>query len=130
MPGGKLRQKRREMEPQDVPWLIQQGAPAELWLRLRPETLPAEVYNLTGYAANWEIWNPRRTVKYAEVAVDFPDRLDGQVRGRLTAAQTLLIPVKSGKAVHDLHLFPPVGDDFYPIKGSAVAELRVSREAP
>jgi hypothetical protein len=118
------------MEPQDVPWLMQQAAPAQLWLRLRPETLPNDVYDFTGYTANWEIWNPRRTVKFAEVAVDFPNRLDGQVRGRLTAAQTLLIPVKSGKAVHDLHLFPPVGDDFYAIKGSAVAAFRVSREAP
>lgn len=118
------------MEPQDVPWTVQQGAPGELWLRLRPETDPTDTYDLTGYTANWEVWNPRRTVKFAEVTVDFPDRADGQVRGRLTAAQTLLLPVKTGKAVHDLHLFPPVGDDFYAIKGSAVAALRVSREAP
>ena len=118
------------MEPQEVPWLIQQGVPAEMWLRLRPKTDPTDVYNLTGYTANWEIWNPRRTVKYAEVTVDFPDRTDGQVRGRLTGEQTMLIPVKTGKAVHDLHLFPPVGDDFYPIKGSAMAERRVSLEAP
>lgn len=118
------------MEPQDLPWTMQQNAPAEMWLRLRPETLPTDVYDLTGYTANWEIWNTRRTVKYAEVTVDFPDRLDGQVRGRLTAEQTMAIPTKSGKAVHDLHLFPSVGDDFYVIKGSAVAAFRVSREAP
>lgn len=118
------------MEPQDVPWLMQQAAPAELWLRWRSEGQPSYTYDLTGYTANWEIWNPRRTVKLAEVTVDFPDRVGGQIRGRLTAAQTMAIPVKSGKAVHDLHMFPPVGDDFYLIKGGAVAAFRVSREAP
>lgn len=118
------------MIPQDVPFEIQQGAPAELHLRLRYDTAPNAPIPLTGYTANWEVWNPRRTVKYAEVAVDFPNRNDGQVRGRLTGTQTLAIPVKTGKAVHDLHLFPPVGDDFYAVKGAAVAERRVSLEAP
>jgi hypothetical protein len=116
--------------PQDVPFEIQQGAPAELHLRLRYEASPFGPIPLTGYTANWEIWNPRRTVKYAEVTVDFPDRADGQVRGRLTGAQTLAIPVKTDKSVHDLHLFPPVGDSFYAVKGAAVAERRVSLEAP
>lgn len=118
------------MEPQDVPWVVQQGAPGELWLRLRPESDPADVYDLTGYTANWEVWDRRRTVKFVEVTVDFPDRTDGQVRGRMTAEQTLVIPTKAGKAVHDLHLFPPVGDDFYMIKGSSMAAFRVSRERP
>jgi len=117
--------------PETYAFPIEQGAPAELHLRLRSEELEGNPpVPLTGYSANWEIWDPRRRKKYAEVAVDWPDRLDGQVRGRLTAQQTLVIPIKAGKAIHDLHLFPPVGDSFYLIKGAVVAEVRVSRDAP
>lgn len=116
------------MQPRDQAFDIQQGAPAQLWLRLKyADGTPVP---LIGYTANWEVWDPRRRRKFAEVAVDFPNRLDGQVRGRLTAEQTLAIPTRAGRAVHDLHLFPPTGDSFYPIKGAAVADLRVSTEEP
>jgi hypothetical protein len=115
------------MEPVSIPFPIQQGAPASLHLRWRKSDGPVV---LTGYTANWEIWDPKRRIKYAEVAVEWPNRNDGQIRGRLTAEQTLAIPTRAGKAVHDLHLFPPSGDSFYLVHGSAVATPRVSHGAP
>lgn len=118
------------MTPETLPFEIQQGAPAELHLRLKSEVAPQAPISLTGYGANWEIWDPKRRRKYAEIAVDWPDREDGQIRGRLTPEQTLAIPTRTGRAVHDLHLFPPVGDSFYVVAGGAVAVTRVSRDEP
>lgn len=118
------------MTPETLPFEVQQGAPAELHLRLKSEVEPNDPIDLTGYRANWEIWDPKRRRKYAEIAVDWPDRADGQIRGRLTPEQTLTIPTRAGRAVHDLHLFPPVGDSFYVVAGGAVAVTRVSRDEP
>lgn len=115
------------MEPLDLTFPIQQGAPAQLWLRMKQNGASVP---LVGYTANWEIWDSKRHTKYAEVSVDFPNRTDGQIRGRLTGVQTKTIPTRAGRAVHDLHLFPPVGDDFYLVKGAAVADPRVSLDAP
>jgi hypothetical protein len=117
--------------PETLPFEIQQGAPAELHLRLKSKELAGNPpIPLIGYGANWEIWDPKRRRKFAEVAVDWPNRADGQIRGRLTAEQTLAIPTRAGRAVHDLHLFPPGADSYYVVEGGAVAVTRVSRDAP
>lgn len=45
--------------PETLSFSIQQGAPAELHLRLKSEELEGNpAINLTGYGANWEIWTP------------------------------------------------------------------------
>jgi len=116
--------------PETLDWEIQQGAPAELHLRLKSKVAPQLPIDLTGYRANWEIWDPRRRRQFVEVVVDWPDREDGQIRGSISAADTLLLPTRAGRAVHDLHLFPPVGKSFYLIKGAGVAVARVSWDEP
>lgn len=119
------------VNPEELNWDdIQQGAPSSKHLQLCSENESEDPVDLTGYEANWEIWDTRRRKKFAEVTVDFPNRINGEIRGRLTAADTLLLPIKLGKAVHDLHLFPPVGDSYYLIYGAAVAAVRVSRDEP
>jgi hypothetical protein len=48
--------------------------------------------DLTGWTAAAQIWDKGRTVKYADFAVTYTDRVEGLIKISLTDAQTTTLP--------------------------------------
>ena len=51
-------------------------------------TADGSVWDITGYTFIAQVWNTKRTVKYADFAVDYADRANGKINFKLTPAQT------------------------------------------
>tara|TARA_S200002703_G_scaffold1101_1_gene1885 strand:- start:162 stop:500 length:339 start_codon:yes stop_codon:yes gene_type:complete len=51
-----------------------------------------DAINITGYTVAAQVWDQNRTKKYADFAITYTDRVNGQVSIALTDAQTSVLP--------------------------------------
>lgn len=70
--------------------------------------------DLTGWTAAAQAWNKNRTVKHADFAVAYTDRLTGQITISLTDAQTEILP---NEAYYDVLLTDTGGSKEYYLEG-------------
>lgn len=71
--------------------------------------------NLTGWTVAAQIWNRQRTKKYADFAVEYVSRINGQVRLSLNDETTTAIPEN---ASYDVLLINPNGLREYYLEGT------------
>ena len=93
-------------------WTVQKAIPGRL--RLRHKHADGSPVDFTGYTAEAEVWNQKRTVKYSQCTVEFEDRANGTVLITLPEADTL---TTRRLPYFDLRLVPPVGDDIFSVRG-------------
>lgn len=91
-------------------------------LRLKADGQPL---NATGYQLVAQVWDRRRTTKYADLAIEWIDRSTGLFELVLQYPATTAV-VKDG--VWDLLVIQPNGDRYYWLEG--VAWLDVGHSAP
>ena len=65
---------------------LQRRADYSVLLQFKDST--GTVINLTGYTAYAQVWNEGRTTKYADFAIAYTDRINGQITISLTDTQT------------------------------------------
>jgi hypothetical protein len=65
---------------------LQRRADYSVLLQFKDST--GTVINLTGYTAYAQVWNEGRTTKYADFAVAYTNRTNGQITISLTDTQT------------------------------------------
>jgi hypothetical protein len=70
--------------------------------------------DLTGWTAYAQVWNQGRTTKYADFAVTYVDRVQGQIRIALTDAQSAGFP---NEAFYDVLLEDTSGIRNYYLEG-------------
>jgi hypothetical protein len=71
--------------------------------------------NLTGWSVIAQAWNQDRTVKYADFAITYTNRLTGSVSALLTYAQTALFP---DEVFYDVMLVNPANLREYYLEGT------------
>jgi hypothetical protein len=59
--------------------------------RCSSRTLPGHIY-LTGWTAYAQVWDAGRTVKHADFAITYTNRVTGSISIALTDAQTTTLP--------------------------------------
>ena len=72
------------------------------------------VINLTGYTAYAQAWNAGRSTKYADFAITYTNRSNGEITIILTDAQTAVFPDKLN---YDVMLQNPDGIRDYYLEG-------------
>lgn len=72
------------------------------------------VINLTGYTAYAQAWNAGRSTKYADFAITYTNRSNGEITISLTDAQTAVFPDKLN---YDVMLQNPDGIRDYYLEG-------------
>lgn len=70
--------------------------------------------NLTGWTAYSQVWNRERTTKYADFAVTYTNRANGQIALALTDTQTTSLPQE---CYYDVLLENPSGLREYYLEG-------------
>ena len=70
--------------------------------------------DLTGWTAYAQVWDRGRTTKYADFAVDYIDRITGQIKIALTDTQTATFP---DEAFYDVLLEDTTGLRNYYLEG-------------
>jgi hypothetical protein len=71
--------------------------------------------DLTGWTAAAQIWDKGRTVKYADFAVTYTDRVEGLIKISLTDAQTTTLP---DTCYYDVLLTDTTGRKEYYLEGT------------
>ena len=79
-----------------------------------------DAINITGYTVAAQVWDQNRTKKYADFAITYTDRVNGQVSIALTDAQTSVLP---DEAYYDVLLTDGSGIKNYYLQG----EITVSQ---
>ena len=69
---------------------VQRRADYDLSLQFKDSTGAA--INLTGWTAYAQVWDAGRTVKYADFAITYTNRVTGSISIALTDAQTTTLP--------------------------------------
>ena len=72
------------------------------------------VINLVGYTAYAQAWNAERSTKYADFAITYTNRSNGEITISLTDAQTAVFPDKLN---YDVMLQDPDGIRDYFLEG-------------
>ena len=115
----------------DIPLQIKQRVEFRRDLRFLAGSAFAD---LTGYTAIAEIWNSRRSIKYADFTVTWLNRtitdtaLDGDYHIRLSLPEPATLRSEDD-AVWDLRMEPPnlqVDPAFYPVEGQVTFVLSYS----
>lgn len=91
---------------------VQRRADFALALQFKDSTNAA--INLTGWTAYAQVWNEGRTTKYADFAVTYTNRANGQISIALTDTQTTSFP---SEAYYDVLLENPSGLREYYLEG-------------
>jgi hypothetical protein len=91
---------------------VQRRADFSLALQFKDSTEAA--INLTGWTAYAQVWDQGRTVKYADFAVTYTNRVNGQISIALTDTQTAGLP---NEAYYDVLLENPSGLREYYLEG-------------
>jgi hypothetical protein len=91
---------------------VQRRADFSLALQFKDSTEAA--INLTGWTAYAQAWDQGRTVKYADFAVTYTNRVNGQISIALTDTQTAGFP---NEAYYDVLLENPSGLREYYLEG-------------
>ena len=73
-----------------------------------------DAINLTGWSVAAQVWNKKRTSKYADFTVSYTDRPNGTVAISLTDAQSEAFP---GEVYYDILLTNPSGLKEYYLEG-------------
>lgn len=81
---------------------VQRRADYDLQLQFKDSTNAA--INLTGFTAYAQVWDVGRTTKYADFAVTYVNRANGQISIALTDTQTAAFP---DEAYYDVLLEDP-----------------------
>jgi hypothetical protein len=92
---------------------LQRRADFSLQLQFKDSTGAA--INLTGWTAAAQIWDAKRSTKYADFAVAYSNRTNGQIEISLTAAQTTAF---TSELHYDVLLTNPSGFKEYYLEGS------------
>lgn len=87
---------------------------ADYGITLQFEDSTGADIDLTGWTVESEVWNQGRTVKYADFAVTYTDRVTGTIAIALTDEQTATFP---NEAYYDVLLINPSGLREYYLKG-------------
>lgn len=91
---------------------VQRRADYDLQLQFKDSTGAA--INLTDWTAYAQVWNAGRTTKYADFAVTYVNRANGQIKIALTDTQTTSFP---NEANYDVLLENPSGLREYYLEG-------------
>lgn len=91
---------------------VQRRADYYVTLQFKDSTNTA--INLNGWIVEAQVWNKKRTTKYADFAVEYTDRFEGTVKISLTSAQTEALP---DEVYYDVLLTNPGGIKEYYIEG-------------
>tara|TARA_R110002020_G_scaffold108792_11_gene251946 strand:- start:1767 stop:2105 length:339 start_codon:yes stop_codon:yes gene_type:complete len=75
--------------------------------------------DITGWTAEVEIWNTKRTKKYVDFTVEYLDRAIGKFKIKLTDEQSQLVPNNSS---YDVLMIDPVGLREYYVAGSVLVQ--------
>ena len=79
-------------------------------------TANGSVWDITGYSFIAQVWNPKRTVKYADFAVDYVDRANGKINFKLTPEQTETFKLDTLR--YDIKYKESNNDEKYLIEGT------------
>lgn len=93
--------------------ILQRRADYSLSLQFKDST--GAPINLTGWTAYSQVWNRDRTTKYADFAITYTNRANGQIAISLTDAQTTTFP---DECYYDVLLENPSGLREYYLEGT------------
>lgn len=100
------------LQPGQYNILMQRRADFSLALQFR-DSAGAPI-DLNGWAAYSQIWDKRRTIKYADFTIVYDDRADGRITLELDLIDTIDIPCE---AFYDVLLEDPSGKKEYYLEG-------------
>jgi hypothetical protein len=93
--------------------LLQRRADYSVLLQFKDSN--AAAIDLTGWTAAAQAWNKDRTTKHADFAIDYTNRLSGEITISLTDTQTTLFP---DEAYYDVLLTDTSGLKEYYLEGT------------
>ena len=96
--------------------LLQRRADYSVALQFKDST--GASINLTGWTAYAQAWDKGRTTKYADFAITYTSRVNGQIAIALTDTQTALFP---DECYYDVLLENPSGLREYYLEGAIYA---------
>jgi len=100
------------VSPGTYNFTLQRRADYSLVLQLKDGNDAA--IDLTGATVEAQAWNKQRSTKYADFAVAYPDRANGEVTVSLTDAQTVTLP---DVVYYDVLITNPSGLKDYYLEG-------------